>query len=152
MKHKLFLTCPICQLESFLNDKFGANSLYISALGAVFDFSDINFPKRLAEFIEREQVEEVYIVNDSSCLFIHNVLSKKKHFFDTAAESVLLYTLIDNYKAIRACKTTEDKKKMMAEMNVRKQVEILSDNLSNSIVVKGLIALKKENKIKEITH
>lgn len=151
MKHKLFLTCPLCQLESFLDDKFGGNCLFISALGAVFDFSDINFPKRLSEFIIREQVYEVYVVNDTSCLFIHNVLKKKKDFFDTTAESVFLYTLIDNYKAINACKTMEDKERMMAEKNVQKQVEILSAALHPFTRIKGLITTKQEDKIKEIT-
>ena len=152
MQHKLFLTCPFCQLEGFLNEKFDGNFLFISAPGAVFDFSDINFSKRLSEFIEREQIEELYVVNDISCVFIDKVLSKKNHFFESTAESVFLHNLIDNYKEINACKNMRAKKEMIAEKNILKQIEILSAKLPTVKQIKGLITSQSENKIKALTN
>lgn len=156
MIKKLFLICPNGQMEHFIKDRFGEDAFFLTALGGVFNFQEVAYAEALADFIERESIAEVFIVNDTSCRFIESVLEKKKGY-DTAAEQIMLHLLIDNYYTVMEEGSLLDKKKSLAKLNVRQQAfEMLSNELLLTSIVrskvrlKGLVTTKAAGKIKEI--
>lgn len=156
MIKKLFLICPFGQLEHFIKDRFGEDTFFLTSLGGVFDFNEVAYAEAFTDFIERESIAEVFIVNDTSCRFIKSVLEKEKGF-NTAAEQRMINLLIDNYYTVMDERSPLEKKKTFAELNVRHQAsEILSNELlltsllQSNVSLKGLVTSKAAGKIKEI--
>lgn len=71
-KEKLYLVCPICRSEHFINRNFGAGYFY-TAPGAVFNF-DPETVEALKDTLSRNSITELVWVGNSDCCFIHNVL------------------------------------------------------------------------------
>lgn len=69
---KLYLVCPICRTEHFINRNFGEGYFY-TAPGAVFNF-DPETVEALKDTVHRNGITELVWVGDSDCCFIHNVL------------------------------------------------------------------------------
>lgn len=156
MNNKLFLVCPFSCMENFIRQKYGDDVFFITALGAVFQFEDVNYTEVLRDFIIRENITEITIVNDKSCRFIKSVLEKEKGF-ETFSEEVMLTLLIDNYSVIMHNKSLIEQTKALAELNIRRQVkEILANELflqtiiQENVRIKGLITTKAENKLIEL--
>lgn len=130
MKNKLFLICPASQTEALIKEQYGQEVFFLTALGAAFNFQEINYLEALENFLKREAIEEIFIVNDTSCPLIKSVLEQEKGF-DTKAEQVLLNLLIDSYSTIMAGDSLTDKKKNLAKLNIQRQsIDILSKNCS----------------------
>lgn len=156
MKNKLFLICPASQTESFIKEQYGQRVFFLTALGAVFNFREIKYVEALGNFLKREAIEEIFIVNDTSCPFIKNILEQEKGF-DTKAEQIMLTILIDNYSTIMAGTSLADKKKRLAKLNVQRQaLDILSNELllstitQSQIRLKGLITTKEKGQLEEV--
>ncbi len=152
MKKNLFFICPDGHLEHFIREKFGDSVFFATALGAVFNFNDINYSKSLSDFITRESITDIFIVNDTSCRFINNVLEKDISFM-TFSEHAMSKLLINNDSIIINIKSLINKKKALAELNVKRQIEeIMNDKLllqriiQDKISIKGIISTKAENK------
>ena len=156
MSNKLFFICPFSQLEHFIRGKYGDDVFFITALGAVFQFEDVNYTEVMRDFIIRENITDIIIVNDTSCRFIKSVLEKEKGF-GTFSEEVMINLLIDNYSVVMQTQSLIEQKKKLAELNIRRQVkEILSNELflqtiiQENVRIKGLITTKAENKLIEL--
>jgi carbonic anhydrase len=156
MTNKLFLICPTFQLEPFLKEKYGDNSFFLTALGAVFNLNEITYLESVADFLKREAIQEIFIVHDTSCPFLRSVLEKGKGF-GTSAERVLIDLLVEHYALVMGKETLTDKKKTLAELNIRRQAdEILSNELlvqqiiDADLSIKGLITSKEENVAVEV--
>lgn len=155
MKNKLFFICPFSQLEDFIREKYGDDVFFITALGAVFQFKDVNYTEVMRDFINRESITEIIIVNDTSCRFIKSVLEKEKGF-GTFSEKVMINLLIDNYSVVMHNKPLIEQVQTLAELNIKRQVkEILSNELflqtiiQENIRIKGLVTTKSEHKLIE---
>ena len=156
MNNKLFLICPFSQLEHFIREKYGDDVFFITAPGAVFQFEDVNYTEVMRDFINRENITDIFIVNDTSCRFIKSVLEKEKGF-GTFSEEAIINLLIDNYSVVMQTQSLIEQKKTLAELNIRRQVsEILSNELflqtiiQENVGIKGLITTKAENKLIEL--
>ena len=156
MNNKLFFICPFSQLEHFIREKYGDDVFFITALGAVFQFEDANYVEVIRDFINRENITDIFIVNDTSCRFIKSVIEKEKGF-GTFSEEVMLNLLIDNYSVVMYNKSLIEQQKSLAELNVKQQAkEIMKSELfqqqiiQNKISIKGLITTKAENKLIEL--
>lgn len=156
MKNKLFLICPASQTEALIKEQYGQEVFFLTALGAVFSFQDINYVEALECFLKREAIEEIFIVNDTSCPFIKSILEQEKGF-GTKAEQVMLDLFIDNYSIIMAGTSLADKKKNLAKMNIQQQtLEILSNELllssitQTQIKLKGLVSTKEKGRLEEV--
>ena len=156
MNNKLFFICPFSQLEHFIREKYGDDVFFITALGAVFQFEDANYVEVIRDFINRENITDIFIVNDTSCRFIKSVIEKEKGF-GTFSEEVMLNLLIDNYSVVMYNKSLIEQQKSLAELNVKQQAkEIMKSELfqqpiiQNMISIKGLITTKAENKLIEL--
>ncbi|MBC5993682.1 carbonic anhydrase [Pontibacter cellulosilyticus] len=152
MKNKLFLICPHSKLEHFLGSKY-KNAYFLTALAAAFKLNEHTYIEELIDFIERESVEEVIVVNDVDCQFIESVLSKKKGY-GTYAEEVLVDLLIDNYAEVMSGSSVEVQKEKLAELNVQRQIQqllsseyFLQQVVLQKIKIKGLIASTAEGKL-----
>ena len=77
MKRKLFFICPYSFLEPFLIRNFGEDTYFITALGIVFNLKEGGNADMLLEFIIRQNIDEIYLVNDVSCFFINKVLKNE---------------------------------------------------------------------------
>ncbi len=156
MSNKLFFICPFSQLEHFIREKYGDDVFFITALGAVFQFEDVNYTEVMRDFINRENITDIFIVNDTSCRFIKSVLEKEKGF-GTFSEEAMINLLIDNYSVVMQTQSLNEQKKKLAELNIRRQVkEILSNEMflqtiiQENVRIKGLITTKAENKLIEL--
>ena len=156
MKKNLFFICPDGHLEHFIREKYGDNVFFVTALGAVFNFNDIDYSKSLSDFIIRESITDIFIVNDTSCRFIKNVLENEKSF-ETFSEHTLSKLLISNYSIVTDNTSVTNKKKALAELNVKRQIEelmndtlLLQQIIHDKISIQGIITTKAENKWIEI--
>ena len=156
MNNKLFFICPFSQLEHFIRDKFGDDVFFITALGVVFQFEDANYAEVIRDFIKRENITDIFVVNDTSCRFIKRVLEKEKGI-EIISEEIMINLLIENYSVVMQTNSLIEQKKTLAELNIMRQVkEILSNELflqpivQNKISIKGLITTKAEDKLIEL--
>ncbi len=152
MKKNLFFICPDCHLEHFIKEMYGDNVFFATALGAVFNFNDINYSKSLSDFMFRESITDIFIVNDTCCRFITNILENEESF-ESFSEDTLSKLLISNYSIETDSKSVINKKKALAQLNVKRQIaEIMNDKLllqqiiRAKIVIKGIISTKAEKK------
>jgi len=155
MNKKLFLVCPDCHLENYIEINYGIDVLFLTALGAVFNFNEINYTEAVMDLIPREGISDIFVVNDTSCRFIKSIL-ERENGFGTACETVIQNILIDNYSAVMHGKSLPEKKKHLAELNVKRQVkEILTNELflqriiQNNVCIKGLVLTKEDQIINE---
>ncbi len=71
--NQLFLVCPFCQIERFINKHFG-DALFLTAPASVFDFDDNEFLKAVKKTIQREKITDIYLVGEVSCCMIQYAL------------------------------------------------------------------------------
>lgn len=152
MKKNLFFICPDGHLEHFIKEKYGDNVFFTTALGAVFNFNDVNYSKSLTDFMISECITDIFIVNDTSCRFINNTLENEKSF-ETFSEDILSKLLIRNHSIVTNNKSVINKRITFAELNVKRQIaEIVNDKLllqqilRAKIVIKGIVSTKAEKK------
>lgn len=75
---KLFLVCPFCQMEHFINQHYG-EAYFLTAPASVFHF-DADYLNSVKHLIDREQISELYVVADSSCNFVHDALEGRSAY------------------------------------------------------------------------
>lgn len=156
MPTKLFLVCPFSFMENYIHRKFGNNIFFITSITAEANFRKIDYLETIIDFIRREKIDEIIIVNDTSCRFLNCVI-KNENTLGSNAEKNLQDLFIDNYSSIIQYATILERVKKLAELNIMHQAnEILENELfkqqiiTNGIEVKGLITTKSENKIIQI--
>jgi len=145
----LFIICPFCQLESFLKKKFGEDIFFMTVPAGVLNFCSrqVSATRR---FIKREQIKNIYLVNDVGCNFIEEAIKNEKEFGLTAEEQ--LRKLLQNiHLKTDGTLSMQEKKRMVAENNVQQQVaylaseKILKHEISTlKINVRTLIVNKHE--------
>lgn len=124
-KGKLYLICPDCHLEYALRDTFSQDAYFLTALGAVFDFSKVDYVEVLNQFINREMISEIIIVNDINCTFIKNVIFRENNY-NTRAEHELEKLKKNNAEKFFLLDTNKQKQ-LLAKLNIYRQAYELSD-------------------------
>lgn len=157
IKNKLFLTCPISQMEPFIKERYGWDGYFLNAPGAVFSFEDIDYSEALRDFLEQRTIKELYIVNDTGCLFIKSILEGGQGF-ETKAEQVMRNLFIDNYFEIMGKESLADRTIALATRNLERQAQdIVSNDLLWPVLhrlqirVSGVLTTKKKGSLKELT-
>lgn len=155
MNKKLFLICPDCHLEHFIRKKYGDDVLFLTALGAVFNFSEVKYIEAVMDFITEESVTDIFIANDTSCRFIKSIV-ERENGFDTSCENIIRDILIDNYSAIMHGKSLIEKKKHLAELIVNQQIKLIMTNelfllhiIQQDVRLKGLVLTRDEQVVTE---
>lgn len=154
MSKKLFLICPFSFMESFLQSRYGHSNFFLSAPGAVFDHTEIDFLAALKDLFVQEEIKTIYIVSDTSCRFNNGVINREKPF-GLSSEKIIEELFIEHYFSDFKDQPIFSQQRNLATLNVRNQIsEILNASiigpyiLENNIELKGLIT----SKIKNIIH
>lgn len=157
IKNKLFLTCPFSHMEPFIKERYGWDGYFLNALGAVFSFEEIDYSVALRDFLEIRSIGELYIVNDTSCPFINNILDEGE-FYETKAEQVMQNLFVDNYFKIMGKDSLADRKIALATLNLERQaMEIVSNDLLQPVLrrlqirVSGVLTTKEKGLLREVT-
>ena len=74
MNNKLFLVCPFSCMENFISNKYGDDVFFITAMGTIFQYDETEYLETIKQFIDRENITEIFVVSDTSCRFINNAL------------------------------------------------------------------------------
>jgi len=145
---KLYLICPDCQIENAIRHKFGNDAYFLTALGSVFDISEFEYAEEVNQFINKEIIKEIIIVNDFDCTFIINAI-KKQGDHNTKAEKELLLLQNTNISEFRNL-DYEEQKITLVKLNICRQAYALLDVAfignkikDGSINVNGLIYNRK---------
>ncbi len=156
MDNQLFVVCPFSCMEPFLQKKYGKNSFFLTYSGAVLQYHDLDYLLEVKDFIFREKIKTIFIVNDTSCRFINGIIKQKKKL-GFESEKIIEEVYIDNYFSDFKEQTIDHQLLKLSELNIRNQINgllnstLLGRHISDlDIKVKGLITSKENNFYKEI--
>lgn len=127
MFNKLFFVCPFSDLENFIRDNYGYDSYFITLPGAVFRTDDTDFMRDTSDFIRRKQIGDVYIVNDTSCPFINDILLRRRRV-DHYAMRMIEEIYIDHYMEVTHGKSLKDQRIALATLNINQQINFFVDS------------------------
>lgn len=151
MANQLFIVCPFSCMEPFLQNKYGKDIFFLTFTGAVIQFQEFEYLLEVRDFIIREKIKTIYIVNDTSCRFINGVVNRHK-IVGFQPENVIQELYINHYHTDFKNQPFYKQRNRLAELNVKNQIrEILVSTLLGSCIsdfdieIKGLITSKEEN-------
>ena len=154
-QNKLFLICPFSNMENFIRRIHGTDVYFMTAMATAFSYERDDI-RKIADFLDRRMITNIYIVNDTSCRFINGVIEQKMSS-GSDAEKNLEVLLMENQKIIMKKSTTFDKVKTLTELNIIEQILnlrehdlIMSVVEKNKISIKGLITTKLSNTYVEV--
>ena len=157
MINKLFLVCPFSCMENFIRQKYGDDIFFITGIAAGLQFNEEGYAAVIKDFISRENITEVFIVNDTSCRFINNVLNNENSF-GTHSEAVIQNLFDENFYSLLKGKTLNEQQVILAELNIKRQAKemmkpdlFLNQITKGKICIKGLITTKSNNEIIELS-
>jgi hypothetical protein len=154
--NKLFLICPDCYIEQPIRNKFGDNCFFLTALGTVFDLTSFEYLKEINQFVVRENIEQIYLVNDTSCTFIKNAVEGEVKF-DTKAEKPLL-DIKSSSSELMNLSSNEQKCSKIAELNLKRLRYELTESAflgqkieDGEIDLKGLLFDRSSKQLKDLS-
>ncbi|WP_146194167.1 carbonic anhydrase [Brumimicrobium oceani] len=141
-ENKLFLICPDCFLENRIQHNFPGQSYFATALGAVFAPIKFGYAESINGIINRENIKEVYVVNDTSCRFI-NAIIQGEEGFNTKEEKILNDVFYENSVAILKHENIKDRAMELLQLNLTKQVkELRKTDLIGSKFQAGVLTIE----------
>tara|TARA_R100000951_G_C2574838_1_gene160001 strand:+ start:76 stop:576 length:501 start_codon:yes stop_codon:yes gene_type:complete len=146
---KLYLICPDCQIENIIRSKFGKDSYFLTALGAVFNMSEFRYAEEVNHYINKLDISEIVIVTDVDCTFKKTVVCQENNF-DTRAERELTKLRVHNNYLFENL-DKEEEKEMLAKLNIYQQtlnllnIAFIGNKIrDNKIKLSGLIYHRKK--------
>jgi len=153
MSNKLFLVCPFSDVENFLRNEYGENIFFITSIAAIFEFKDPGYLSMVKHLITEEGIDEIIIVNDTSCRFIRAALNNESGF-GTHYETIIRQLIDQNMPTINTISEFDDKVIKLEELNIKRQAEVMRNNhlfgneiINRTIHIGGLITNKTKNHI-----
>ena len=123
-QNSLFIICPFCELENYLRTKFGGDVFFMTATAGVLNFSEDEIAA-IKNFIEREQISTIYVVNDVGCNFIEEAINNKKEF-GLSCETELRRQLQAIQSEVESQNSLGKKKLLLAQNNIQEQAKYLN--------------------------
>jgi carbonic anhydrase len=153
--NKLFFICPDCYLEQEVRQSFGEDCFFVTALGSVWSILGDDFWSGMDDFIAREQIGHIYIVNDTDCTFVGSALLLKPTT-NTEAEKFLI-ELTTNPK-IDSIPNLKEKKVELCKLNLQSSAQWCVQHSScmrqkldnNEIILEGLLFDRKQRSFTSI--
>jgi len=143
-ENHLYLMCPDCHIEVALNNQFCHDITSFTALGSIFDFSDLGLARELDNFIDLEKISHIIIVNDPDCTFIKNTITNPDKG-KTVADVELKRLQTNNHEKF-ALLDTSSQQELLAKLNIYRQafelleVPSIGDKINHGqIAVSGLL-------------
>jgi carbonic anhydrase len=110
----------------------------------------------IRDFIIRESVQEIYLVHDTGCRFINNIITKHK-LYGLPSEEIIQNIYVEHYLSDFENKELSVQQFKLAELSIKYQAEEITKSdvlgiqiIEDAILLKGLITSKKKNLFKEI--
>lgn len=119
-KKSLFVVCPECHVEHLIEEAFGQDILFISALGGEYLYSSIEEYEEVSQLIDQEKVNHIYIVNACSCTFLDSVVSGN-HFKNTSVEQTLNNLYFDHIEDLLPIDDHSEKIRVLSELFMKTQ-------------------------------
>ena len=142
MDNRLFIVCPFSCMETFLQYKYGHDIYFLTYSGAIVQNQESEFIAKVEEFIFRESIKSIYIVNDTSCRFINGIINKNT-LFGLSSEKVMEALYIEHYFSEFKDQSLCNQKYKLAELNVKNQIKVmLNSPLLGSCIAKFDIEVK----------
>ncbi len=156
MRNQLFLVCPFSSVEPFIRSRYGNKAFFLTAPAGFFKFQEQEYLSEVRNFIARNRPEHIYIVNDSSCRFLNEIVSNPEQ-----PETPLCKPVQDvfhrNFRKIMRAPTLKKKAERLAKFSITQQAVILMqpDVLGNEIreygiQIRGLITDRRKDKCNEM--
>lgn len=156
MKNRLFLVCPFSNMETFIRRKFNQDVYFLTAMAGHAPFYDLKYTEAVLEVMKRENITELILINDTSCRFMHAILTGGQ-LHGTPAEEKLQQLFAEHFEEIMQQPTLSAQLKAFATLNIRKQLQEMFNNAylrafvqKNRLEIKGLITNKAEEEVVEI--
>lgn len=156
MVNQLFIICPFSCMESFLQDRYGNNSFFLTCSGAVLQHHESEFVAAVRQLIINEKINAIVIVNDTACRFINGILKGNK-IFGLSSEKAIREIYTEHYFSNFRDRSLTYQQQRLAELNIRRQAsdlltsQVLGECITEyGIAIKGLITNKHEKLLKEI--
>jgi carbonic anhydrase len=154
--NKLFLVCPDCHMENYLQDYFGDHVYFVTASGIVMNTNDMDAMEGFCNLLHNERINEIHVVCETSCVQMQNIIRNQKPY-GFYFEEVLIDLFVDNYFEIMNHSAEFDRLKTFAEKNIIRQIDeifncpqIMQACAELDIEIKGLLVSKKTNLIEEV--
>jgi hypothetical protein len=138
-------------MENFLLNHFGYGIFFVNTMAAEINNREANLELML-NLIKKEGIDELFIVIDTSCRFIANVLKNQTNE-QTSEEKILKKILNNHYGFITENKSLVEQQESLALLSVRQQaIELMMSGIfqnciSHKVKLSGLITTKSKNYI-----
>ncbi|WP_066835281.1 hypothetical protein [Rufibacter ruber] len=143
MKNTLILTGIAAHLQQQLQQEFGQNTYFLTALGTVFALEpETGYGDALVDLVLRNQITEVYLVQDTSCPVLTHALNPSSGM-ETCAHNFLQQLAKDHSAEILQHPTLAGQKKCLAQLNLYRQAEQLRRLPGfSALLTQGKVALQ----------
>lgn len=145
MNNKLFFICPDCCSEQTIKDLFGENVYFLTGLGTVFDFSDLEYSEYISSFIYSNEISEIYFATSDKCRFT-KLISKENALLGLFSEKVITDIIHANFLFLKRINCENGMQNYLAEIKIKQQLNQFITNKNfyyvlakNNIKVTGLI-------------
>ena len=148
LQNKLYLVCPFSQMEGFITREIYSDAYFITGMAARLCLDDDYNTEVIRYFIEKEEICELVIVNDTGCRIIHEVLTNSIKSPSPASDA--LKKLVSDFREVFSPgNPVEKKKQLLAKLNVNDHCRELKDNkilktlfLKEKVKISGLLTNK----------
>jgi len=156
MANKLFIVCPFSCLENFLKQRYGKDIFFLTYSAAVIQYRDFDYLYKVKEFAIREEINTIYLVNDTSCRFINGIINQGG-LSGLASENAIVDLYLEHYFSAFKGRPLYQQQLKMAELNIQSQIsEMINSSMLgtyitvNGIELKGLVTSKEKKACREI--
>lgn len=156
MSNKVFLVCPFSNMEHFIRKIYGSDVFFMTGIGGVLSSRDQEYLISIRDFLKNNRIESIYVVSDTDCRFINNIIYREP-LYGTTAENLIESIYLDHFSEISKEPTSYDQKRKLAELNVRNQASEISKNtilqtqlIENNTKIIGLVTTKSTNSHVEV--
>ncbi|MFA0964089.1 hypothetical protein AB9P05_19935 [Roseivirga sp. BDSF3-8] len=156
--NRLFFICPECFIENTIRENFDGEHFFLTSLGLVVDKPSPDYANVLNKMCERENIEEICLIQDSQCTFIKESI-RAKHAYK-CSENIFLHELFqDNLHRFSSKMDIHTIRETLAMVNIEHQMGVLADApvladkiRSGEISLKGFVLNSHTNELKEISE
>ena len=143
-------------MESRIIKHYGADSYFLTALGAIFRYDTYEFMEEVNKIVESREIEHIYIVNSTHCTLVRNTINGVLNY-PTDAEKELSELMLKYWDDIYSLYSGNDKSTLLIKKSIASEESKISksafigDKICNKLIgLSGLIYNKNANSFDEI--
>lgn len=139
---RMFIICPFSQIENYIRENIDSDAYFITGLAGRLSFSDELNTQIILYFIQKENINEICIVNDINCRFMEEALENKNIQLNSASN--IYKKLFSDFKEVfPKLRTRDERRLLLAKLNITDHFrEIKSNNLIGPLFKRNRIKLR----------